>query len=451
MAEPAKETQEPAPESAPAAPAEAAPAEAAPAEAAPEAATPEAAATEAAPPAAPAEAATAATDAAPETEAKEAAAAPAEAAAEKPAEKEASPAAEPPKKKKVVVVGGGFAGSHAAKLLEDVADVTLIDSKEFFEITWATLRALVEPAVAEKILIPHKSYLKKGAVVVGQATGVSEKAVLVGETSYPYDFLVLSTGSVPQEPSPSLEEKINFFKAENEKLKAATNILIVGGGPTGVELAGEIVTDFPDKKVTLVHGGPRLLEFIGEKAGVKALKWLQSKGVTVKFNEKIEDVSAAQWGSSGTFKTVSGEEIPTDYLAVAIGRTANAGWVGETFASAMDKGSIKVDPFLKVEGQEDVFAAGDVSSLSPKLGYLAVQQAICIAGNIKAVIEAEAKGKPVKALKKYPTPPNMCMVSLGRKNGVAQLPFGTFTGFLPTTLKSKDLFISKIRKDLKVA
>lgn len=75
---------------------------------------------------------------------------------------------------------------------------------------------------------------------------------------------------------------------ENEKLKAAKSVLIVGGGPTGVELAGEIVTDFPDKKVTLVHGGARLLEFVGEKAGAKALPWLESKGVTVILNDKLE-------------------------------------------------------------------------------------------------------------------------------------------------------------------
>lgn len=74
-----------------------------------------------------------------------------------------------------------------------------------------------------------------------------------------------------------------------------------------------------------------------------------------------------------------------------------------------------------------------------------------VAANIKALIKAAPTGKPPKALKKFPAPPEFGIISLGRKNGIALLPFGTFTGWFPTTIKSKDLFITKVHKDLKVA
>jgi NADH dehydrogenase FAD-containing subunit len=69
-------------------------------------------------------------------------------------------------------------------------------------------------------------------------------------------------------------------------VKAADSILIIGGGPVGVELAGEIVVDFPTKKVTLIQSGDRLIDFLGPKASEKTLKWLQSRNVEVILNDR---------------------------------------------------------------------------------------------------------------------------------------------------------------------
>lgn len=95
---------------------------------------------------------------------------------------------------------------------------------------------------------------------------------------------------------------------ENEKIKGANSILIIGGGPTGVELAGEIAFDYPGKDVTLVHNGFRLLQFIGQKASNKSLEWLKSKHVEVKLGQCVDLDSI----SEGVYVTSSGESIKAD-------------------------------------------------------------------------------------------------------------------------------------------
>lgn len=83
-------------------------------------------------------------------------------------------------------------------------------------------------------------------------------------------------------------ERLVHYEAEYDKIKSANSILIVGGGPTGVELAGELSIDFPEKKVTLVHRGSRLLEFISPKASKKTLDWLVSKKVEVILGQSVD-------------------------------------------------------------------------------------------------------------------------------------------------------------------
>ena len=81
---------------------------------------------------------------------------------------------------------------------------------------------------------------------------------------------------------------ISFTFPDNMKIKYSGSILIIGGESSGVELATEIAVNYPDKKVTLVHDRPRLLESIGQKAGGKALRWLRSKNVEVHLEQSVD-------------------------------------------------------------------------------------------------------------------------------------------------------------------
>lgn len=158
-----------------------------------------------------------------------------------------------------------------------------------------------------------------------------------------------------------------FALAENEKIKSAHSILIVGGGPTGVELAGEIAVDFPEKKVTLVHSGSRLMEFIGPKAANKALKWLRSKNVDVKLEQRVDLNSVPELDENGTriYHSSGGETIKADCHFLCIGKPLGSAWLkGTVLENNLDnQGCLVVDEHLRVKGQKNIFAIGDITNI----------------------------------------------------------------------------------------
>lgn len=161
---------------------------------------------------------------------------------------------------------------------------------------------------------------------------------------------------------------ILFISTEYEKIKSANSILIIGGGPTGVELAGELVVDFPDKKVTLVHRGSRLLEFIGAKASKKALDWLASRKVEVLLNQSV-DINSS---SGGTYQTSGGETIVADCHFLCTGKPIGSSWIKDTiFKDNLDShGKLMVDDNLRVRGLKNVFAIGDINAIPVSLCIL---------------------------------------------------------------------------------
>ncbi|XVF69252.1 hypothetical protein PTKIN_Ptkin11bG0066100 [Pterospermum kingtungense] len=350
-------------------------------------------------------------------------------------------------RRRVVIVGGGIGGSILAKTIQFNADVTLIDPKEYLEITWASLRNMVEPSFAERSVINHREYLTNGRMVTSSAINITNTEVLTAEgQNIGYDYLVLATGH--RDPVPTTKtDRLNQYQAENQKIKSANSILVVGGGPTGVELAGEIATDFPEKKVTLVHKGPRLLEFIGLKAGAKSLRWLTSRRVEVKLEQAVDLNSTSDGNGGQVYQTSTGESIKADCHFICVGKPLASAWLNETILkSNLDKsGRLMVDEYLRVKGHSNIFAIGDITDIPElKQGYLAQKHAMVVAKNLKLLM---AGGKESK-MSKYETGSAMALVSLGRKEGVAQFPFTTISGCVPGLLKSRNLFVDRTRKQM---
>ncbi|KAG8380672.1 hypothetical protein BUALT_Bualt06G0040200 [Buddleja alternifolia] len=346
-------------------------------------------------------------------------------------------------KKRVVVIGGGVAGSHIANTLQHHAHVFLIDLKEYFDIPWTDLRSMVEPSFANRTLINHTEYLPNARIITSAATNITQNEVMTAQGRLvAYDYLVIATGHDYNDPR-TKNEKLSYFQAENEKIKSANSILIIGGGPTGVELAAEIIVDFPDKKVTLVHRGSRLLEFIGEKAGKSALDWLTSKKVEVILGQSVK----LNPESDGVYETSGGETITADCHFLCTGYPIGSSWLKETcLKDSLDThGKLMVDTKLRVKGHNNIFAIGDITDIPElKQGYLAQKHASVAAKNLKLLMRGESETK----LSSYKPASPIALVSLGRRDGLAQIMCITTVGRIAGMIKSGDLFVGMTRKQL---
>ncbi|XP_061343019.1 uncharacterized protein LOC133289084 isoform X2 [Gastrolobium bilobum] len=304
---------------------------------------------------------------------------------------------------------------------------------------------MVEPSFAERSVINHRDYLTNGDIVVSSVVNLTETEVLTADgRRIVYDYLVIATGHANNVPK-SRSERLNQYREENQKIKSAHSILIVGGGPTGVELAGEIAVDYPDKKVTIVHKGSRLLEFIGEKASEKSLKWLRSKNVEVKLEQSV-DLNAATDGCK-IYQTSLGETIEADCHFLCTGKPLASAWLKDTvLKNDLDfHGRIVVDEKLRVKGRGNIFAVGDITDIPEiKQGFLAQKQAEVVAKNLRVIIE----GRKECGMETYKPHSVLAIVSLGRKDAVAHFPFLTTIGRIPGIIKSGDLFVGKTRKQI---
>ena len=331
-----------------------------------------------------------------------------------------------------------------------------MDTKDYFEISWATLRALVEPEVAKRASWTHEEHLKGGAkLVVGELKRVSTAAVeLVDGTSLPYDYLVLAPGCAGGAGKPvhaTHTARLAHFEAEAARLRGASSVLVVGGGPTGVELAGEIATDLPGKKVTLVSSTDVLCPMLVPSASKSLADELAGMGVRVLTGAKM-----ARDAASGAFgaKTDKGDDVAADVVLDCTGSAPATAWArapgGHPAIKLDEAGYIVVTPELRLADAPNVFALGDAAATADaKQGYLAVtNQAPTVAANLLASVAA-----PPKALKAAPTGPHgMMLVSLGRANGLLQAPggwvmSGSWLRWLPVNIKCKGLFIDKVRAE----
>ena len=168
---------------------------------------------------------------------------------------------------RVVVVGGGYGGVAVAKTLDETMDVVLIEPKDAFMHNIAALRALVDPSWLPRIYLPYDKLLANGRVVRDRATVVEPGRVVTSSgQEILADYVVLATGS--SYAFPAKTDKVDTqaaqdqVRAAHDALSAADRVLLLGAGPVGIELAGEIGHVWPKKSVTLfdvsgeVLGGP---------------------------------------------------------------------------------------------------------------------------------------------------------------------------------------------------
>src|SRR5664279_182427 len=164
----------------------------------------------------------------------------------------------------VVVIGGGYAGINVARAIDDRTHVTLVEPKDAFVHNVAAMRALVEPTWEPRIFLPYDHLLEHGTVVRDRATHVTaNRVVLASGQELAPDFIVLATGSTYPFPAnsdqPNTVDAIGRYRVARANLTRAHRVMLLGAGPVGLELAGEIAAVWPEKHIVLVDLADQIL------------------------------------------------------------------------------------------------------------------------------------------------------------------------------------------------
>ncbi|MEJ8472577.1 NAD(P)/FAD-dependent oxidoreductase [Roseibium algae] len=334
---------------------------------------------------------------------------------------------------KILIIGGGFGGARVANDLAKAGfnDVTLVDRKDYFEVTYSTLRTLVQPEIGDRARMKYAELINCKFVQGDVSELRHNEALMADGQVLPFDYAVVATGSsygsfpvAKSDKQLTIEGRKKEFTAAHDQLENASSVLIIGGGPVGVELAGEIIGQYPQKSVTLAQGSGRLLDALAPKASRLAETQLASLGVNILLNTRLSETDEFYRNS--------------DVVYLCVGQKPNTALMQTNFAgSVTDRGLIKVDASLRVEGTQNLYALGDCSNAPGlKLGYLADIQATLLAKNIVAAVQGK-RSKP------YKSSPDMALIPIGPEKGFVQLPF-MVTTFRPlVNMKQKDMFISR--------
>jgi NADH dehydrogenase FAD-containing subunit len=325
----------------------------------------------------------------------------------------------------VVVVGGGYGGVAVAKALDETSDVVLVEPKDAFMHNIAALRALVDPSWLPRIFLPYAGLLTNGRVLRDRAVVVDPHRVVTasGEEVFA-DYVVLATGS--RYPFPAKTDLVDAHHAQEQirqthrALAQADRVLLVGAGPVGIELAGEIRHVWPEKSIVLlgvadgVLVGPYMPELQAELQ-----RQLVEARVELILGSPFRQAPPTQPGELGTFTvtTEAGTDLVADIWFRCYGVVPNSDYLGDALVSARRAdGFIEVGPSLQVAGQTTVFAVGDVSTADAKLAGFASRQAATVADNINALAQGRSD------LSHYESWGVAIAVPIGPSGGAGQFP-----------------------------
>ena len=377
-------------------------------------------------------------------------------------------------KKRVVIVGGGLGGLRLAEdLYGSGMQVVLIDKNNFHQfppLIYQIASAGIDPS---SISFPFRQIFRKRKdfyfrMAEARMVDTEKKILQTSIGKIDYDYLVLAAGAttnffgnknieewaIPMKTVPEamgLRNALlsNFERAltcaTEEERQELLNVVIVGGGATGVEIAGAlsemkryvIPYDYPDMDSSLMHiylieAGDRLLAGLSQESSQKAYEFLKSMGVDIQFGKMVTDYR--------DHKVVmkDGTEIPTRTFLWVSGIRANA--MPGIDESHLGRGfRFKVDEFNRIPGVEDVFAIGDQCLQTsdaaypnghPQVAQVAIQQAKDLAKNLKLIV----KGADSSQLTAFRYNNLGSMATIGRNKAVVEIGKFRSQGFFAWVL-----------------
>jgi NADH dehydrogenase len=329
-------------------------------------------------------------------------------------------------KKRILILGGGFAGIYLArrlakKLSRAKFEIVLVDKRNYFLFT-PLLHEVASATISDKVLVESIAKLLKFKNVEWKVGTVSKvnlanKNVLVDGQEIKFDFLAIALGSTVQtygvkgveEFALSLKDLAdaiqlknrlisNFEQAEllpigSRKRKMLLSISIIGAGPTGIELAGEI-SDFVDevagtyfKSITknevvlnLINATEKLLPRNNPKLGEWCKNYLLESGYKIYSSKKVTEIEL------GVIKFDDNTNLKSELIVWTAGVKPNSLDIDKA-AEKDDGNRFIVDSYLRLKGQRNVFALGDIASGYPMLAQVAVQQAEMVARNFELIAQ----------------------------------------------------------------
>ncbi len=349
---------------------------------------------------------------------------------------------------KVVVVGGGYGGVAVATALDDVAEVVLVEPKDQFVHAVGTLRALGDPAWQSRVFHSYDSLLRRGRVRRAWARSVSPGVVrLSGSETLLADHVVLATGTGYPFPAKFLEDDTDVARARlhrtREALRDCERVVVVGAGPVGLELAGELTAAYPGLHVTVVEKEPDILvgDYLPELR-TSLHEQLAARGVELVLGAPLAYLPPYDVGTYGPFsvETTAGVAVSGQMWFRCHGSRPLTGYLDAELSRGMHgDGTIPVDEHLRVVGQEAVWAVGDITDVrESKRATAARAHAEVVADNIRDVIAGRAPGAT------YAAAPERIVLPLGPEGGASQVDVDgvrTLLGPDETSLiKGADLF-----------
>lgn len=367
--------------------------------------------------------------------------------------------------KKIIIIGAGFAGLKLArKLSNSQMDVLVIDKNNhhqfqplFYQVASANLEPSAISFPLRKVFQGIPNVRIRVAEVLSIAPDQQVLQTSIGE--FAYDILVLANGATTNFfgneviekyafPMKSTVEAVklrqhileNFEEATyatEERRKVLYNLVIAGGGATGVELAGALAEmkknilpkDYPDfdyqlVNIILVEGGDATLGPMSKASQEKSKSYLESMGVKIHLNTRVKDYD----GSTATLS--DGQAIATNTLIWAAGIKGNI--IDGLAAAKIERGNrFKVDRNCGLAGYTNIFAIGDIAYMEtekyphghPQVANVAISQGAYLANNILNSVTASS-------YQPYEYADKGSMATVGKNKAVVDLPWFSFQGFL---------------------